>query len=476
LLASGIDLLHWFRAVVTVIFALLLNAGIPSIAQPQVNPDAPSPAPSPSPSPSPSPTPPAPSVEDLYRTILPRPIGEPEGLPAEDAAAEPATPSGDGERDGLYLGRVRFTPSLHASYVIAEGALLDTAAPVDDRYYELRPRIGAEAPLSTGFLRGEYQAAIRRESSFDQVNDTVTHLADLSFDLPLASVEITGSEHFARGLLETAEVDPGREYFFGLGRFTRHVHALGLRLFPGGLVDATIAGSLAQVRVDDRSTFFSHDQQSASARLGYEVRPAVRLGLGYGFTRVPAVAERPEAESRAHSASAELFGEILPLTNASVSVGYTTQTNPAAGPGGERYSGLTASGRIEKSFTPSSSLTLSGSRSTQVSSFERNGFYVTTAGQLMLRAAAPWSLAVDASAGYHRNDYRTIASSIGTPRRDALAGWSLGIARPFTRHAFVRADYRRERRDSNIDLFDSRSSVLSLQIGIGMFGSGPGAR
>jgi hypothetical protein len=187
---------------------------------------------------------------------------------------------------------------------------------VDDRYYELRPRIGAEAPLSTGFLRGGYQAAIRRESSFDQVNDTVTHLADLSFDLPLASVEITGSEHFARGLLETAEVDPGREYFFGLGRFTRHVHALGLRLFPGGLVDATISGSLAQVRVDDRSTFFSHDQQSASARLGYEVRPAVRLGLGYGFTRVPAVAERPEAESRAHSASAELFGEILPLTNA----------------------------------------------------------------------------------------------------------------------------------------------------------------
>jgi hypothetical protein len=191
---------------------------------------------------------------------------------------------------------------------------------------------------------------------------------------------------------------------------------------------------------------------------------------------VPAVAERPEAESRAHSASAELFGEILPLTNASVRVGYTTQTNPAAGPGGERFSGLTASGSVEKSFTPSSSLTLSGSRSTQVSSFERNGFYVTTAGQLMLRAAAPWSLAVDASAGYHRNDYRTIASSIGTPRRDALAGWSLGIARPFTRHAFVRADYRRERRDSNIDLFDSRSSVLSLQIGIGMFGSGPGAR
>jgi hypothetical protein len=42
-----------------------------------------------------------------------------------------------------------------------------------------------------------------------------------------------------------------------------------------------------------------------------------------------------------------------------------------------------------------------------------------------------------------------------------------------TRHAFLRADYRRDRRDSNIDIFDSHSNALTMQLSVGMF---PGTR
>ena len=440
-------------------------------------------APTPIPTPSPSPTPPAPSVEDLYRSILPRPIGESEVVTtAAPIGQAPGTASAtnddrtrdEGRRDGLYLGRVRLTPALHALYVRAEGALFDTAAPVKDSYYEVRPQIGAEAPVSTGSIRGAYQAHIRRGSSFELVDSTVTHLADLSLDLPLGGVaEITGSEHFARGVLETAEVDPGREYFFGLGRFTRHVHSLGLRLRPGGRADATVGGSLDVVRVDDRSAFFDHEQQAVYAQLGYEVRPDLRAALAYSYTRIPFTVARPEAESRLHAVFGELRGEVLPLTTGSLSIGYSSQTSPNAASGGNRYTGLTAAGRLEKSFTPSSSLTLAGTRATHVSNFEQNAFYVTSAVEAILRAALPWSLAAEAGAGYHRNDYRTVATSIGAPRRDAIRGFTLGLGRPITRHAFVRADYRRDRRDSNIDVFDSRSNALTVQLGIGMFAVPP---
>jgi hypothetical protein len=434
-------------------------------------------APAPQASPSPSP-PPEPSVADLYRSILPRPIGDPEAPATEDPGGQTPGTAGvsrdDGTRDGLHLGRVQLTPAFHALYVMAEGALLDTADPVEDRYYEMRPQIGAEAPLSTGFLRGAYQASIRRGSSFDLVESTITHLADIFLDLPLGGIaEITGAEHFARGVLETAEVDPGREYFFRLGRFTRHRHSLGLRLLPGGRADATVGGSLDVVRVDDRAAFFDHERQAVSAQLGYEVRPAVRAALGYGYTRIPFAVERPQAESRMHSAFGELRGEILPLTSGNVSVGYSSQTSPNAGPGGTRFTGLTASGRLEKSFTPSSSLTMAGTRATHVSAFEQNAFYVTSAVEVLLRASLPASLALQAGAGYHRNGYRTVASSIGAPRRDRIRGWTLGLGRPVTRHAFVRADYRRDRRDSNIDAFDSRSNVLTVQLGVGLFAAQP---
>lgn len=462
---------------------LLIGLAVAALAAP-----APQASPSPSPSaPAPAPVPahtapappavepsPAPSVEDLYLSILPRPIGDPEAVATEDPGGQtPGTASDarhDEVRDGLYLGRVRLTPAFHALYVRAEGALLDTAEPVEDRYFELRPQIGAEVPISTGYARGSYEARIRRGSSFDIVESTTTHIGDLSLQLPLGGVaEIVASEHFARGVLETAEVDPGREYFFRLGRFTRHRHSLGLRLLPGGRADATVGGSLDVVRVDDRAAFFDHEQQAVSAQLGYEVRPALRAALGYAYTLIPLTVERPQAESHMHSTFGELRGEILPLTNGDVSVGYSSRTTPNAGPGGTRFTGLTAAGRLEKSFTPSSSFTLAGTRATRVSNFEQNAFYVTSAVEVILRAGLPWSLALQAGAGYHRNGYRTVASSIGAPRRDEIHGWTLGLGRPVTRHGFVRADYRRERRDSNIDAFDSRSNMLTAQLGVGVF-------
>lgn len=452
---------------------ILLGLAVSMLAAPLPQ-ASPTPAP---PLPSPSP---APSVEDLYRSILPAPIGDAEVVAGQDPgtqASETASVSrddrlrDDSRRDALHFGSVLLTPRLHLIYASAEGALLDTAEPVEDTYFEIRPQVGAELPVSTGALRAAYEARIRRGSSFDLVS-TVTHLADLSLNLPLGgAAEIAAAEHFARGVLETAEVDPGREYFFQLGRFTRHRHNVSLRLLPGGRADGAIGGSLDVVRVDDRAAFFDHKEQAASAQVGYEMRPAVRAALGYIYRRIPFTVERPQVESHIHSAYGELRGEILPLTEGNVSVGYFSQTSPNAGPGGTRFTGLSYSGRLEKSFTPSSSLTLSGARGTHVSSFEQNAFYLSTSVDVLLRAGLPLSLALQAGAGYHRNDYRTVASSIGAPRRDDIRGFTLGLGRPVTRHAYVRADYRRDRRNSNIDVFDSHSNVLTVELAVGVFAS-----
>jgi putative beta-barrel porin BBP2 len=418
-------------------------------------------------------------VEDLYLSILPPAIGDPEAVVTEDRGGQAPGTAGDARDDGvrgggvlegLYLGRVRLTPAFHLLYVRGEAALLDTAEPVEDRYFELRPKLGVEVPVSSGYANASYEARIRRGSSFDVVDSTTTHLGDLALLLPLGGVtELMAAEHFARGVLETSEVDPGREYFFRLGRFTRHRHSLGLRLLPGGRAEATVAGSLEVIGVEDQAAFFDYEKQTLSAQLGYELRPALRAALGYGYTRIPFTVERPEVESHWHSVYGELRGEILPLTNGDLSIGYSRQTSPNAGPGGTAYRGLIAAGRLEKSFTPSSSLTLTGTRATRVSGFEENAFYVTSAVEVILRAGLPWSLALEAGTGYHRNDYRTVASSIDVPRRDAIRGWTLGLGRPLTRYAFVRADYRRDRRDSNIDAFDSHSNVLTAQLGVGLF-------
>ena len=166
--------------------------------------------------------------------------------------------------DGLYLGRAQITPALRRLVRARRGRaprhrrarrgplLRDASADRRGGAGEQRlPPRGLSRPASAA-ARPSTSSSPRRRTS-----------RDLSLELPLGAIgEITAAEHFAHGLLETTEVDPGREYFFRLGRFTRHRHSLDLRLLPGGRADATVGGSLDVVRVDDRAAFFDHEQQA----------------------------------------------------------------------------------------------------------------------------------------------------------------------------------------------------------------------
>ena len=67
----------------------------------------------------------------------------------------------------------------------------------------------------------------------------------------------------------------------------------------------------------------------------------------------------------------------------------------------------------------------------------------------------PLFLAARAAAGYQWNRYRTVAVGIDEPRRDEIFGWSVGLGRAFTRCAYLRSDYRWERRSSNLAAFRS---------------------
>jgi hypothetical protein len=199
------------------------------------------------------------------------------------------------------------------------------------------------------------------------------------------------------------------------------------------------------------------------------VRPTLTTFVGYTYNRTPPSRERPIIESTGHAAELRLLGEVLPLVEGEARLGYEWQEAPRAAPGGQRYRGLVASVKLTKSFAPDTRLELQGQRGTYASAFEGNAFYVANALQADLTAPAPFEVALHVGGGYHRNDYRTVALEIGRPRRDRLLGWSLGLGRPFTRWAYVRADYRKERRDSNVDAFDSRSRAFTVQVGIGAF-------
>jgi hypothetical protein len=417
-------------------------------------------------------------TDALYQKLFPTQASasadatQPAAPEAPEATPIPGSANRTGDEvEGLPVGPFRVRPSISVSYIDAEANLLATPQPIHDRYAQIQPRVAAEAPLREGKFALDYQPSVRSFGSFDELDGT-THLLNASLETPLGTrMFVSVADHFVRGVLEAEEVDPGREYFFDLGRFNKNALTASGRMELVPRVSLDLGGGVNRVRFDEPSGFFDYDSQMVSAGIGFEVTPNMRAAAAYSFDRVPESDHRPEAASRAHSGTFSLSGDLLPLVTGRVTVGYRDQTSPNAPEGGRRFRGLTTSGAVTKQFGRSSYLTTTINRSTALSAFERNAFYVTTSAQATLAVPLPYALSVDSGLGHYWNDYRTPAFEIGEPREDRLLAWFVGVRRQLGRRFFVSGFYRRERRQSNIDDFDNVTDGFILQLDASLFGN-----
>jgi hypothetical protein len=412
-------------------------------------------------------------VRELYAKILPPPAGEGKEPPPAEASAPAESQSQEAE--GIRLGFFRLRPSVVLSYIDADTAFLDTPQPVRDQYFQIEPHfgfgIGARLP-GQGRLQLTYEPRFRAASSFAELRHP-THLATLSLEAPIGpTVTVRASHHYARGLLETAEVDPGREYFFRLAPFIRHQTVGSVVLNPGGLFGVDLTAGRDSVRIDEGG-FFDHRLDTLASSLNYQFGAASRLYLRYQWDHVPTPAERPLAESRASTVWVGVAGEFIPLMTGELSIGFRALDAPGAGEGGRRYHGTVATARLKKEFTPATSMTFTGRRETYPSAFEDNAFYVSTGAGAEADLGLPLSLIFHGGIAWQRNAYGVAAAGLGVPRRDDLVGWAVGLGRSLTRWAFLRGDYRDDRRRSNLAAFETHGHVFMVELGIGYVNASP---
>jgi len=155
-----------------------------------------------------------------------------------------------------------------------------------------------------------------------------------------------------------------------------------------------------------------------------------------------------------------------------LAAGYRSQQNPQATGASASYKGLTLGGSLRRELGHSTSLELALNRASLPSAFETNAYYVTNSAALSLTLPGPFASWLRGSVGWLRNDYPNAAAELGAPRRDDIVGWTLGVGRQLGWRAFVRADYRRERRNSNLAGYDVTTDGFVVQLGAGLFGPG----
>jgi len=407
------------------------------------------------------------SVSELYSQLFP--AGPPQTAPeVAEPEAEPMASTG-----GVPFGPFRVRARIEARYVDADTYIEGPDSRTRARYLEVVPRIAAEAIVSDGRLFLEYMPSLRAFSNIDDVNSN-THRATAGIDLPVGpSVIVRVKDSFVSGVLDTRDADPGGEYFYDLGRFRRNTLDAGVSALLNPRLSLELGATASALRFQEESSFFDHDSRLASAGLGYELTPNLKTTVLYSYDTVPTPEERPEVASRAHNAQLTFIGDILPLVSGRLMVGYRDQKSPNAGEGGRRYTGFTMGGTVTKQFSPESDVTLFVNRSTPVSAFEDNAFYVFTAVQGSGRFPLPLEFQLRGGLGYQWNDYRTVSTEIGEPRADRIFGYHVGLRRAVFSRLFLSVAYRREERRSNLERFDTDSDGFFVQLEWDIFGYAP---
>jgi hypothetical protein len=402
-------------------------------------------------------------------------------FPAPAQGTEPAA-AGEGFAgsgpEGLTLGRVTLRPYVSAAWVDADVLASSSPVPVRDQYLQLGPGVTASMPVKDGLLTAEYEARLRYFSEIPQVGET-SHFAGARLDLPLGSRTLVRLSHrYTHATLETTVVDPGREYFFDLSRFTFNESSALARFDIGARLWAEGEGRRAWNRFAQQqdSGFFDYDNRTLRAGLGYDVGSDLKATVSYSYEHLPPSPDRAIVESSSHSLLATLAGEVAALTSASVTLGLRRQTNPLAPGESQSWNGITLGGSLRRELGHSTVAEVQATRTTEPSAYDTNAFYVNTSVVGSLTAPGPFETWLRGGVGFLRNDYPNDAPGLSEPRRDDVFGWSLGLGRSLGWRAWVRADYRWERRNSNLPGFDVTTDGFVIQVGLGLFGPGPGQR
>jgi hypothetical protein len=405
------------------------------------------------------------SVDELYAQLFP--TGPPQ---TEAETVEPEAEPLEATQ-GVPLGPFRVRAGVDVRYNDGDTYVESLDERTRDRYLEVVPRVVAEAPVGDGRISLDYAPALRAFATYDQLNSN-SHNLRAGFDAPLGPSVILGvNDTFVSGVLDTREADPGGEYFYDLGRFNRNTVDGTVSLLVGPRTSLELSAAASNLNFQQESSFFSYDSRLASAGLSYELTPTLKTTLSYVYDEVPRPVDRPEAEARAHNANVTLTGDILPLLTGQLSLGYRNQTSPNAGEGGTSYSGFIMSGALTKQFTRRSDVTLFLNRSTPVSAYEDNAFYVFTSVQAAGRFPLPFELQLQGGVGYQWNEYRTVSPEIGAPREDEILSYYMGLRRAIVPQLFVSALYRSQNRWSNIDRFDVAPDGFVLQVEWDIIGS-----
>jgi hypothetical protein len=382
--------------------------------------------------------------------LVPRPACSQEGssVPIRRASSRGATVD-----DAIVVGPFLFSPTVQLTWQDSDNIFFSPDNEVGDQIYLARARFLFEVPINESNVYFSYSPQYTDYKTY-QLQDKWSHFVEVGGSFLFADgLQLTATYNYIVGNLQTREVDPGGELYYGDPNFVKNYAAVEADYWLTQRDGLFVDFSWTDLDHSDPQYFYDYTAFAAGAGWLHQLSPTAVMNVRYGVIDFNAqdspIGSNSFRDFRSQMLTVGFNGQMSPVVATEMKLGYQTiryDLQPGDPPVTD-FNGFIAGGSVSWEMAHGSVLSLDVLRSPYPSNYADNANYVATGGGLTY-SLDRGRVFGQAQGRFQNNDYELPDPSTGEIRSDDIVSAGLGFGVRVNDRFSLWGSYLREDRQS----------------------------
>ena len=355
--------------------------------------------------------------------------------------------------EAIPVGPFIFSPALQLAWQGRDNIFFTPDNEISDQLLLIKGQLLFEVPVYESYVRFSYTPQYRDYKEYE-LDDKWQHFFDAAAGFEFSSGLILNLAYsYIIGNLETREIDPGGEVFFGDNRFDKQWARLGGEYWITARDGIVFSLSWEDLEHEEPELFYDYTRLGGSIGWTHQMNPLLVMDVSYGVTDFDAHDNEFEdngyRDSLAQDLTIAFRGQINPVLATELRVGYREiNYDPAPDePQVEDFSGFIVNGWVSWEMAHGSTLRLDVLRMPYPSAFGDNANYLASGASLMY-SMDRGNFFGQLRGRYQNNDYTRPDRITGQERSDDIYTLGAGLGFRFTNYLSLWGTYLFEDRDT----------------------------
>jgi hypothetical protein len=375
--------------------------------------------------------------------------------------------------EAIPLGPFLFSPAVALNWQYRDNIFFDPEDPVSDQVIMASARLQFELPINQSYLLFSYTPQYRDYKEYE-LDDKWSHFFDFIGGFALSHrTKLDTTYKYFQGNLETREVDPGGELYWGDRWFQKHFGAVYLSHWFTPSDGFNIEVDYTDLKHEDVDQWYDYTRLVVGAGWLHHISEIMVMNLAYRHEEFePGPNQFFDNEFRASSSdevTVEFRGMASPVLRTAIRAGYRQTRYNVPDEASELipdFKGFIVNGYLNWYLGHGSSLRFDLLRQDYPSNYGLAANYVASGASVQYQYEMN-RFRAQGRFRYQENSYATPDLAEGIKRKDPITTFGLGLGYRFTHFLSLWGAYLYENRDSNIDRFGYDYNVITLSLVVG---------